>query len=555
MAVITPNTDLYLLKVPLEIDSVNQLTFSNATAQFNYFNSLPKLAVDDFTYQRKDGTIRFSANFDEIVTYNYVMYRNTEYSNKWFYAYITDIEYLNDSVSAVAIKTDVWQTWQFDLNYKRTFVEREHVNDDTIGLHTVPENLDLGEYQINATQHFSLNGDYEAVLPSDEKWWVCFVVTQPPEPNNPVPIVPNTGADMGNAFSALTYFAVSSANGYADAKAVLDWYKKSPSTLTDTIINMYMIPYSCVDASTYQSWTRTDVSPQVTFRVYAVRPTIRLQHNSQPVTENTVMSGSYTPRNKKLYTYPYSYLYMSNKNGTDIVYHWEDGGRDSDNMPTFSFYTAIVPSASLSAKLYPQQYKGKSESSSYYGLWNYGISYGKIPLCAWMSDYYTNWLTQNGVNIATNIATSAIGAGIGLVTGVGAIAGVAGLGSTIANTMAEIHKASVTPDQAQGDVNVGDSTFAYTRNNITAYHMSIRSEYSRMIDSYFDMFGYKINRVKLPNITGRRNWNYVKTIGCYIDADIPQGDLQEIKDMFDKGVTFWHNPATFADYSQNNDII
>ena len=42
MAVIAPQTDVYLLKVPLEIDEVNQLTFANTTAQFNYFNSLPK---------------------------------------------------------------------------------------------------------------------------------------------------------------------------------------------------------------------------------------------------------------------------------------------------------------------------------------------------------------------------------------------------------------------------------------------------------------------------------------------------------------------------------
>ena len=53
MAVIAPQTDVYLLKVPLEIDNANQLTFANATAQFNYFNSLPKIAVDDYSYQRK----------------------------------------------------------------------------------------------------------------------------------------------------------------------------------------------------------------------------------------------------------------------------------------------------------------------------------------------------------------------------------------------------------------------------------------------------------------------------------------------------------------------
>ena len=85
--------------------------------------------------------------------------------------------------------------------------------------------------------------------------------------------------------------------------------------------------------------------------------------------------------------------------------------------------------------------------------------------------------------------------------------------------------------------------------------MSVKAEIAGCIDQYFSQFGYKCNRVKIPNITGRRNWNYVKTVGCYIEADIPQEDLAEIKNMFDRGITIWHNPATFADYSQNNDII
>ena len=127
MAVIAPQTDLYLLKVPLEIDEANQLTFSTTTAQFNYFNSLPKLPADNFTYQRKDGTIRFPANFDDIMQYNYVMYRNTAYSSKWFYAFITGMEYLNDNTTRISILTDPFQTWQFDLIYKQSFVEREMI--------------------------------------------------------------------------------------------------------------------------------------------------------------------------------------------------------------------------------------------------------------------------------------------------------------------------------------------------------------------------------------------------------------------------------------------
>ena len=66
------------------------------------------------------------------------------------------------------------------------------------------------------------------------------------------------------------------------------------------------------------------------------------------------------------------------------------------------------------------------------------------------------------------------------------------------------------------------------------------------------MYGYLTNTVKTPNLNNRPNWNYVKTIGANILGNIPQYDLQAIKDIFDNGVTLWHNPSTFLDYSQNN---
>ena len=163
MAVITPSTDLYLLKVPLEINDINQLDFANATAQFNYFNSLPKMVVDDFTYQRKDSTIRFPAQYDEVITYNYVMYRNDAYSDKWFYAFITNMEYVNDNMTLITIKSDVWQCWQFDLNFKPCLVEREHTNDDTIGSNILPEGLELGEFITNGVSDFYTATSYVVV--------------------------------------------------------------------------------------------------------------------------------------------------------------------------------------------------------------------------------------------------------------------------------------------------------------------------------------------------------------------------------------------------------
>ena len=38
-------------------------------------------------------------------------------------------------------------------------------------------------------------------------------------------------------------------------------------------------------------------------------------------------------------------------------------------------------------------------------------------------------------------------------------------------------------------------------------------------------------------------------------GDIPEDDMQRLKDLFNGGFTIWHNPSTYLDYSQNNDII
>ena len=64
-----------------------------------------------------------------------------------------------------------------------------------------------------------------------------------------------------------------------------------------------------------------------------------------------------------------------------------------------------------------------------------------------------------------------------------------------------------------------------------------------------------LNRIKVPNITGRSQWNFIKTIGCNADGDIPQEDLETIRTACDHGITFWHNPANIYNYSLTNSIV
>ena len=118
--------------------------------------------------------------------------------------------------------------------------------------------------------------------------------------------------------------------------------------------------------------------------------------------------------------------------------------------------------------------------------------------------------------------------------------------------MAQIEKQAMLSDQANlSSSNATLLGYNEFENNIF-YTLSIKSEFAKRIDKYFDMYGYLTNSVKTPNLNNRPNWNYIKTIGINILGDIPQEDLQTIKQFFDNGITLWHNTNTFLDYSQNN---
>lgn len=206
---VTPNTILRLLKSPIELDNLNQLTFANKEAQTNYFLTLPYIEVNNCTYQRKDSIIRFPAHIDSILEYNYVMYKNSNYSDKWFYAFIDEMTYYSDNTTYIKISTDVYQTWQFDIEVKRSFVVREHTNNDTIGANIVPENIETGEYVVTESHPFSYLRD--TVNTGDDvpnEHVLVIGVTRDPRYNDFPKIF---GESMRGTYSGAKYFAVENA--------------------------------------------------------------------------------------------------------------------------------------------------------------------------------------------------------------------------------------------------------------------------------------------------------------------------------------------------------
>ena len=510
---------VYLLGVPLENDYKNTLYFANASAQQSYFASQVKFSFTDFSYQRKDHFIRVPRGYDDVYKCNYVMYQNSAYSNKWFYAFITNIEYVDDGRTDVYIETDVIQTWLFDYTVKASFVEREHVSDDTIGLHTIPENLETGEYIVNTKSSESQN------------LALCCVVGSTASPGE---LANFFGGKYNGIPSGIKYYMwglneiTTHDGGVNSLQSYLEMLERNGKS--DAVSTLFLAPI----------WLAGNPAQHV------------IVDNSNSVGEfeftapRITALDTYVPRNKKLLTYPFCYMNLSNGQGSNAILHqelWSDSA--VSGYVATKVYGCLVPGCSIRA--IPKNYKGIEIN------YDEGVNLGKFPQLNWITDQYTNWLTQNGVNIATSVGGGLLATGVGVATGNPVAVG-GGLLS-IANSVGEVYKHSLVPPQVEGNLNNGDVTTASGHNCFIIYNMTIRREYAQIIDKYFDMFGYKVNLVKVPNSNHRANWWYTKTIDVNIDGDIPNNDMQKIKDCYNKGITFWKNASNIQNYSLSNNIV
>ena len=177
----TPSTAVYLCNTPLKSDNKNQISFNSREEQFSYFNGLAVRRFSDFTYQRKDNIIRVPVNAEVLFNdgVNYVMYDNKNFSNRWIYAYITEIEYINANVSHIHIKTDVFQTWFLDCEILPSFVVRETVINDDLFKHTLPENLPTGEQITVATTTIADSLNSQSPDEFDNNYY-CVIMTSEP---------------------------------------------------------------------------------------------------------------------------------------------------------------------------------------------------------------------------------------------------------------------------------------------------------------------------------------------------------------------------------------
>jgi len=530
MAYIIPDGTIeFFADIGLSPNYENALYFASTAAKDTYFSNLTKIAtVSAQSYTRTGrGVLKVQLPMSTMVRCGYLRFRNVAFVNKWFYAFITGVDYINNITTEVRFEIDVLTTWMGTFTLGQCFIERQHTVGDAIGANICDEGLDTGDY---ITEYRGNTGHLSG------QWAICVFTSQDID-GNPAPGSVYCGVYSGCQMYIYDITNFSAANDLI--RGITD------NAGSESIACILMLPYAyCASAilagGTFAPFT-TDV----------------------PIPKPYSDIGGYVPKNKKLFTYPYKCLSVYNSEGNSVDYKYEyfNALPDQESTGLCNFQMKVLISSNPLISLYPLNYKGQSVAYDeqidmrHFTACNYAID-------TWKAYYAMNKSTIDydkastgifgGAGIASGIISAVGSAAMGNLQGVGSgISQIASSVDTIGRKMAKHTDYQRMPNVSKGVAN-NDLMTADQTKDFYFEMKCITKNYAMMIDDYFTMFGYAIKQVGTPNMNARPYFTYVKTIGCTVHGELPSDDGAKIEKIFDTGVRFWKNHTNIGNYSLNN---
>ena len=527
MSAVPPCSEIrFLTGIRLKPGYEHTIWWVSAENQFNYFSGKTKHAVRQVQYVREDrNAIKVPLRIADLMDCNYMIMWNPGHENKKYYAFITGLEYVGETTTMVRFEIDIIQTWYFECELMPCMVEREHSVTDVFGENLRPEPVAVGDYVI------------EKVTPCDETRESVIVVATTMGPSGDGQVQFVYGGMYGKMYSGLYYLPVTPDDD--GVEAIRKLITADGFTPLSDIVAIFMAPKFCFDEKSGIARADKCMTP----------------------------FGAYTPHNNKLFTHPYNFLRVNAGDGNSRDYRYEYWELDTaNNSGQVNFQLYGVPSCNPGVLLRPIGYRNQRSNNN--GLPQNSVEDTLLltgfPQCSWASDMFVAFLSQ-AASSAVNIGT-----GVSLAQGMDRhidfdiwegrfrnVRNEGGLYDTsadeyIANTIWEGIKMVGSTDRSVKCASNPDALFNAGHLNFEFVNMRITEEAARLIDSYFDVYGYATDKVKVPNRTSRPEWNYVKTANCCISASLPADIVTKIQNIYNKGITFWCWGDHVGDYSRDN---
>ena len=588
-------TNVRLLSgVPFYNDYKDTRWFDTKAQQTAYFlnRACPK-SMQQVTFQRfEDKTyIAVSAPIDDLRTVNYLMFQNAKTYDKWFYAFVTKLEYKNSGTTYVHFQLDVLQTWRFDYGFKPSFVLREHTplwwGDGTPVRNTVPEQLNYGEaYNIvyrhnfqpfngmkflviiaNSTLHISVADDFVSGDIVGSKMGVpqplsYYVVPFYPS-GKPIYYDANQSSPISTPEEVFRSLYTSPQSVNQIVSAYVTDYTGLKATVTQNAVNNGgvfgdVITFNGSDQSvSWELWSDNQTGNVTLYYVKAANSFWPLKQQILPDKYDVLANVG----ESKLLMYPYTVGILTDYKGNQYEFRLEDitnnyltillrGGLGTSNKTMF----ALADYNNISM--------GTLEEGTQPHAMDHALIDNEPHDIPVVTDYLASYMQGHKNSIQANRNQIAFNGAMNTASGVAGIAGslaspvgtASGVANGVVNTVqgagnavlqlqsinAQIKDISnVPPSIAKMGSNIA---FDYG-NNYEGYNIvfkQIKPEYQKKLSDFWHAYGYKVNELKVPNFHTRLSWNYVQTLNCRILADLNNEDLAELKAIFDNGITLWH---------------
>ena len=533
----SPTTNLRLLSTPLESDYENTLWFPNVAAQTAYFTSKTVKTYANFNYIKKDNTIVVPDEVDNLYNCNYIMYQNSNFGMRWFYAFINRMEWASNGSTRLYVSTDVIQTWFFDIKYYQSYVDRCHSDTDVVGDNIVPEDFTTGDgggYQIAG--HTDLAPDGIAIFA--------------------------TASYSGESKTGSVNSGI-----YSGAQNLSDFHIDNPGV--GTILDAYI-----------KNGTATAVIKLQQYPYKLKTAPMTLTFSKAPSSIN-----GYTPVNKKLLSPAFITCFMS-MYGQECTFNpaFISGSAvsikvsadltsgtisafvenySSSNISTIAMFAAI-PESGWAYNQYKNEYNLHSASNAMYirrsrenrdfGMYNAMIQgVGGAMQVAGAAIDALNPLTYATSKGAFGVASGALSGTGTILNASKALGQITGGYDEVSQDLAKINESYNAP--ATGSSAASNGYIATGKTELTYGYKVPPLDLVKRCDKYLSVYGYKQSEYRTINLHARLNWTFIKTVGLNASGNFPDEDMKIIKNAFNNGIFFWSYTAAFGNFDQPNPIV
>lgn len=333
MSNFVPQTEIVLCNhVPFDKIYEVSVYFDTKEEQQAFFNYRKVLEIAKNTYQRMSfDSFKVQAKADDLREQgiNYCYWKNGDYSNKYYYAFVTSIEYVNPNTAIIYYELDDYQTYMFDVYYNDSYFYKKHYdlgnrdNEGNLVSFTCPlddESLDYGNiYKVISRENLVQIPDVS---------YMVFTST-----------IQATGQEMFSKMPlVLSYYIVPVyvGRGYYDtftlnsdkltkAETILNAFRNN-SSMVGTLVSVHIIPFLPVSDISYEyvdNYTINIKSSKLSYSTVGATSYITFIDNQFDyytfIEKHNTLSIFPKFSEQKLYMKPYSFNLLSTDRGNDLI--------------------------------------------------------------------------------------------------------------------------------------------------------------------------------------------------------------------------------------------